>query len=222
MSIDLPKDRRNSRLSLVHLLLWIAVAALLAVNISVPFSSQVLLDLAINSAAITAALVAMYQATRDGEWVDAHPGHWCAMVVLWLYVDRWLVTPQLTELAPRHAEMVSAVFFIGTSLLFVLGMLVGDWGRAWKLAFAVHAAAFAAAATWRAVQSWGWQGTAELVRDTLAPPVDVVAVVLVVFAVLHDFWWKDLRDWKHWVGLVWFAFHWATIVQTYVVPYLSR
>jgi len=193
----------------------------LAAGTSVPLSTDVLLATAINSAAITAAIVAIYQATLNSEWVDAHPGHWCAMVALWVYVDQWLVTPKLIELAPRHEEIVYAVFFVGAALIFLIGMLVGDWGRAWKFALAGHAAAFALAGGWRIMQSWGWQGMSDLVRGYLVPPVDMLAVGLAVFAVLMDFWWKDLRDWKHWVGLVWFGFHWYAIVHAYVAPYVS-
>jgi len=67
MPIDLPGERRNSRLSLWHFFLWIAAASVLAAGTSVPLSTEVLLATAINSAAITAAIVAIYQTTLNSE-----------------------------------------------------------------------------------------------------------------------------------------------------------
>ncbi|MBA2116972.1 hypothetical protein [Bremerella alba] len=221
MHIDLKDDRRTSRLSLVHLFLWMAVAGLLVFRTIVPFSTEVLLAIVIDSAAITAGLVAIYQATRDAEWVDAHPGHWLAMVVLWLYVDHWLVEPDLLKRAPRYEELVYTLSYLGAALLLLFGMLLGDWGRLWKVALGAHAAVFALAAFWRIAQAmWDDGETGRFVRSDLAPPVDVLAVTLLVIAVLWDFRWKQLRDWKHWVGLICFAFHWAKNVQVYGVPNL--
>lgn len=222
MQINLPEDRRNSRLSLGHLFLWVAVAGVLAATASVPLSGEVLLNVVINSAAITAALVAIYHATLNAEWVDAHPGHWCAMVVLWAMIDQWLVTPQLIGWLPDSEVFARSLFFIGAAILFLLGMLIGDWGRAWKLAFAAHMASFAVMASWRLLQSGGMPSTAELLRDYVTPAVDVLAVALALFAVLMDFWWKQLRDWKHWVGLLWFGFQWYVTVQTYLWPYFFQ
>lgn len=223
MQINFPDDRRSSRLSLFHLFLWFVVGSLLATQSSHPLSSDSLLVIAFNSAALTAALVAISQATLNREWVDAHPGHWLSMVVLWLYLDQWLVTPQLTQLAPRYDGLIYTLFYVGAAFLLLLGTLVGDWGRAWKLAMGAHAAVFALAATSRIIQAvWNWDWAAEIVRNYWAPPVDVLAVVLLVLAVLWDFRWKHLRDWMHWVGLIYFGFHWAKNIRAYDIPNLFK
>ncbi|MFN3151071.1 hypothetical protein [Bremerella sp.] len=219
MQIKLPEGRRSSRLSVAHLFLWIAVASVLAAASSAALTGEVLRNVVFNSAAITAALVAIYYAALNSEWVDAHPGHWCAMVVLWAAIDQWLVAPQLTSWVPGAMVPALSLFFIGAAILFGLGMLIGDWGRAWKVAFAAHAASFALAATWRILQSAGMPNTAEFVRDFAVPPLDGVAVALIVFAVLMDFWWKQLRDWMHWVGLLWVGYQWYAVVRMYVGSY---
>lgn len=221
MSIERQDDHRTSRLSLWHFFLWIAVASLLSVRTTGAFSLALLVSNVINSAAVTAAIVVIFQATWYRRWLHTEPGYWFALVAVWVFVDQWAITPGLYNVAPRQAEYIYAIFFVGAALLFFVGMTLGDWGKLWKLAIGANGLVFALAAAWRIVQELGdWQDTASVIRVQVSPGIDLLAVALVLIAVPLDLWRGELRDWKHWAGLVWFAFHWVSIVQAYVVPYL--
>lgn len=210
------------RLSIWHLMLWMAVAGVIASRVTVTPNLNVLIAVVMKAAAITVAAIVFFRCVRYSGWWQTEPGHWFAFLPVWGYVDQYLATPWGIWFFPQHEGMVYAGYFVGVAGLMGLGAIVGRWGWLWCSAVMLVALDSGVAAAWRIFNELsGWYDVTGITRGYVQPGVGIVAVLVLFSALGNDFYRRQNRGWMHWVGVAWILFYWQGVVRSYVVPYLT-
>ncbi|MDA8563677.1 hypothetical protein N9L06_04410 [Mariniblastus sp.] len=207
------------RLTIWHLLIWTAVSSCVAARISVPFSIPLALNVAITGGAITASVIVIYSCFKHKLWSKTEPGHWFAFVAAWQYIDMIAFTPTCVSLLPIEDGYVYCLTFVGMAVIYALGSIVGRWEWYWRLALLLHGIDNMLAVAWRLMNEQGNMAATNLIQTQLLPVIGCVAVLFVVIAIALDVYRKRYRDWPHWVGIVYFLFHWYGLIVAYVIPH---
>lgn len=144
------------------------------------------------------------------QWKHSHPGYWLCVVGTWEQVEMMYINYRLSAQAEGSDptanlwSTLEAVALLRLGILYTLGVAINRWPLYWRRTFYCLAVTSFANALWLAVISFenGMNYFGFMIGKWLLPLIKGVTFGLAMMAIYADIKQGVLRDWLHWLGLI--------------------